>query len=282
MIGFVSQDSVGEVASRGIGGAAAAPQREARAPSRMVLFALASALLHAVLLAAAAGAGRHSRSLRGDVESLPIEVELMPPSLISAAAPAAAPGPSAHAPSLTLRHAPAKAATASPPRPVVVPAPEPAAATEPPPPSLGGGRRQLGELPTAPAAAPGAAVAEGSEGGGDVEAAAGVGGGEAHAGFLSGDRPPYPAEARRSGMEGVVTLRILVAPDGTAAAVTVRQGSGFPVLDDAASRAARAWRFSPARRAGAPVAGLHDVRVRFRLSDPSIQPEPHTPRRSRP
>ena len=70
-------------------------------------------------------------------------------------------------------------------------------------------------------------------------------------------------------MEGVVTLRILVAPDGTAASVTVRQSSGFPVLDEATSRAAKVWRFSPARRAGTPVAGLHDVRVRFRLSDPA-------------
>lgn len=85
------------------------------------------------------------------------------------------------------------------------------------------------------------------------------------AGYRSGALPPYPGAARRAGREGLVLLRVLVATNGSVASVTVRETSGYDDFDSVAVRAVRKWRFSPARRAGQPVASFHDVRVRFRL-----------------
>lgn len=91
------------------------------------------------------------------------------------------------------------------------------------------------------------------------------GGGYAGAGYRSGALPHYPSAARRAGREGVVLLRVLVATDGSASSVSVRETSGYDDFDGAAAQAVRKWRFSPARRAGVAVASFHDVRVRFRL-----------------
>jgi protein TonB len=64
-----------------------------------------------------------------------------------------------------------------------------------------------------------------------------------------------------------VTVRVLVNTDGSAVSVTVRETSGHEDFDNAAAQAVKKWRFSPARRGGAPVASFHDVRVRFRLDE---------------
>jgi protein TonB len=79
--------------------------------------------------------------------------------------------------------------------------------------------------------------------------------------------PVYPRQARREGWEGRVTLFVSVGPDGRAHALSVRQSSGHAVLDDAAVEAVRRWRFSPARRAGIPVAGQVIVPILFRLEN---------------
>ncbi|MBL9077457.1 MAG: TonB family protein [Planctomycetes bacterium] len=56
--------------------------------------------------------------------------------------------------------------------------------------------------------------------------------------------PDYPPAARRRGVEGQVVVRIDVAGDGSVQACTVRISSGSTLLDDAALRAARRWRFT--------------------------------------
>lgn len=58
-----------------------------------------------------------------------------------------------------------------------------------------------------------------------------------------------------------------VTADGAAAAVRLRQSSGYRLLDEAAVEAVKKWRFVPAIRAGAPVAGSVDVPVSFKLTD---------------
>ncbi|WP_371379618.1 energy transducer TonB [Sporomusa aerivorans] len=85
--------------------------------------------------------------------------------------------------------------------------------------------------------------------------------------FQSGPRPDYPQQARRAGQEGTVVIRVLVGADGSAAETTVLVSSGYSLLDEAAARGVRKWRFSPARYGSAPVESYHDVRVRFRLAD---------------
>lgn len=93
------------------------------------------------------------------------------------------------------------------------------------------------------------------------------GGPSTNAGYLAGPKPAYPPAARKAGWEGAVVVRALIATDGSVAAVAVRVGSGYPILDEAAAQAVQKWRFSPARKGGRPVTGFHDVKVRFRLTD---------------
>ncbi len=87
------------------------------------------------------------------------------------------------------------------------------------------------------------------------------------AGHLGNVPPVYPYRARRKEIEGRVVLRVQVLPGGTARSVEVLSSSGHAILDRAALKAVRAWRFVPAKRAGAPVAGAIDVPITFRLTD---------------
>lgn len=86
-------------------------------------------------------------------------------------------------------------------------------------------------------------------------------------GGLSNVAPRYPYLARRRGQEGRVVLRVQVTADGEAAAVQLRQSSGYRLLDKAAVEAVKTWRFVPARRGGLAVAGSVEVPVSFKLRD---------------
>ena len=66
--------------------------------------------------------------------------------------------------------------------------------------------------------------------------------------FLSRQEPAYPDRARRAGVEGVVGVRIALAPDGSVRQVELTQSSGSRLLDEAALAAARASTFAPASR----------------------------------
>ena len=83
-------------------------------------------------------------------------------------------------------------------------------------------------------------------------------------GLLREVTPDYTEQARRAGLEGEVLLEIVVGPDGGVSDVRVlrRLGAG---LDERAVDAVRQWRFSPARRFGAPVAVVVEVAVEFKL-----------------
>lgn len=61
-------------------------------------------------------------------------------------------------------------------------------------------------------------------------------------------------------------LRIRIDTAGDPQDVRVFDGSGFDLLDQAALRAARQWRFQPARRDGHPIPAWVEIPVRFRLS----------------
>jgi len=79
--------------------------------------------------------------------------------------------------------------------------------------------------------------------------------------------PRYPRRARQQGLEGRVVIRLTVAADGTPARISILQSSGYAILDRAAVRTFRDWRFRPATRAGIPVASSLDVPISFRLRD---------------
>ena len=90
-----------------------------------------------------------------------------------------------------------------------------------------------------------------------------------NAAYLRNPAPLYPETARRSGEQGMVTLRVRVARDGAATRVVVERSSGSPHLDAAALEAVKAWRFTPARRGADAVESWMLVPIVFRLEAPS-------------
>lgn len=77
----------------------------------------------------------------------------------------------------------------------------------------------------------------------------------------------YPRRARRAGLEGDVTLSVLVGVDGAVKAVDVISGTGFDVLDNAAEKAIWNARFTPATIDGIAVEASVSQVVSFRLRD---------------
>lgn len=98
----------------------------------------------------------------------------------------------------------------------------------------------------------------------------GGGKGGTAAAVIRGRAPRYPAAARKAGWEGIVLVRVLVDIHGSAARISVRESSGYELLDATVVQSVKKWRFFPATQGGKPVASFHDVRVRFRLTDPPL------------
>ena len=78
-------------------------------------------------------------------------------------------------------------------------------------------------------------------------------------------KPDYPKGARQRGEQGDVVLEIRVNVEGTVDDVKVATSSGFAELDEAAIRAAKAAKFSPARSGHDPVASTARLKLQFKL-----------------
>lgn len=82
-------------------------------------------------------------------------------------------------------------------------------------------------------------------------------------------KPSYTKEARRNGIQGFVTLKVLLSARGKIARVRVTRG--LPAgLTENAIRAACKMEFKPAMKSGQPVAQWLTVEYVFRLADSSI------------
>lgn len=79
-------------------------------------------------------------------------------------------------------------------------------------------------------------------------------------------KPIYPSTARRQGYEGEVLLQATITTNGKPQDVSVKQSSGFEVLDHAAIRCLKRWRFTPALRAGTPVEWRVEIPLIFKLN----------------
>ena len=81
------------------------------------------------------------------------------------------------------------------------------------------------------------------------------------------DNPPpdYPVEAYRAKIEGTTVVRIGVRADGTVEFVEVAQTSGHEMLDKAAVRALRNWRFTPGLNQGVPAPFVLRLPIVFKL-----------------
>ena len=169
-------------------------------------------------------------------------------------APAEAPSPAPPRPEIARKAPPRRVARAAAPPAVEHPRASAAAA------SPGGAAGGTGD------AGSGAGGSGGMGGGGDGTGGDGSGG--THAAYASNPRPTYPPIAVRLGIEGVVLLDVLVAPDGRATDVRVAHSSGFAPLDESAVKTVRErWRFVPASRGGTPIESRVTVPIRFRLDE---------------
>ncbi len=79
--------------------------------------------------------------------------------------------------------------------------------------------------------------------------------------------PVYPWLARKRNWAGIVQLKALIGKKGEVVEVEVLKSSGYPLLDEAAVKAVRKWRYQPALRAGQEVEAVVRVRIPFVLED---------------
>jgi protein TonB len=83
--------------------------------------------------------------------------------------------------------------------------------------------------------------------------------------LLASAVPQYPESAREAGIEGQVTLEIVVDPAGRVSP-DIKIVESIPALDAAAIDAVRKWRFAPARdRDGNPITVSIKIPLRFVL-----------------
>ena len=78
-------------------------------------------------------------------------------------------------------------------------------------------------------------------------------------------KPDYPKGARQRGEQGDVILEIRVNAEGTVDDVKVATSSGFAELDEAAVKAAKAAKFSPARSGRESVVSTARLKLQFKL-----------------
>ncbi len=120
------------------------------------------------------------------------------------------------------------------------------------------------ELPIPVEAESEAAVATATEFSDATEGASDAAAAASGAGVLTvlrGSPPPYPARARRRGLQGEVLLRIAIDADGWPREAAISRSSGHRELDRAAQRHVLGnWRLSPPG-----VAATGELPVRFSL-----------------
>lgn len=76
----------------------------------------------------------------------------------------------------------------------------------------------------------------------------------------------YPDASRRNNEEGRSTVRICVDTRGRVATATLASSSGHPMLDDAAVKLAKAYRFKPATQAGKAIEQCVGLPIKFVLT----------------
>lgn len=78
-------------------------------------------------------------------------------------------------------------------------------------------------------------------------------------------QPDYPSAMARQGIEGVVTVRVLIGTDGRVKDVIQVSATDPDFFKATQRQALRYWRFKPATRDGVPVESWREMTVRFRL-----------------
>lgn len=76
-------------------------------------------------------------------------------------------------------------------------------------------------------------------------------------------QPAYPPGAIRNGLQGSVTVRVLIGADGRVKQVEPVSSAGDDFLAATRKQALAKWRFLPATRDGVPVEGWREMTVKF-------------------
>lgn len=84
---------------------------------------------------------------------------------------------------------------------------------------------------------------------------------------LPGFQPDYPGTMIRQGMEGKVTVRVTIGPDGRVAAIERITATNEAFWLATQRHALRKWRFRPATRDGVAISSSKILTVRFSLTD---------------
>ncbi|MBI4831224.1 MAG: energy transducer TonB [Candidatus Lindowbacteria bacterium] len=85
--------------------------------------------------------------------------------------------------------------------------------------------------------------------------------------YMSNPKPEYPRDARRNGQEGTVVLLVEVLPNGNVREISIDKSSGFELLDSAAIKAVRKWRFVPAKNGTSSTSAWVKIPVEFSLKN---------------
>ncbi|MBL1259024.1 MAG: energy transducer TonB [Thiotrichaceae bacterium] len=88
-----------------------------------------------------------------------------------------------------------------------------------------------------------------------------------HSRYLHNPKARYPRIAEKRGMEGLVMINVHVGRDGRPIEALIHTSSGYGVLDRAALKAVRSWRFEAARRGNTRVEGQVLVPINFELTE---------------
>lgn len=152
-----------------------------------------------------------------------------------------------------------------PPKPRPKPRPVQVAKPKPRPPAPVAAAKPIRAAPAAAGRGPASAPAPGPSQTRAPVSAGPAEGPTSPAAYLSNPAPGYPDAARRQRQQGTVLLRVLVSAEGRAVEVQLAQSSGVSSLDEAALRAVRRWRFTPARQRGQAITAWVRVPIRFSL-----------------
>ncbi|MBN2542897.1 energy transducer TonB [bacterium] len=78
--------------------------------------------------------------------------------------------------------------------------------------------------------------------------------------------PEYPDFARRSETEGAVMVEIIIDTDGSVESARVIQARPKGFFEEAAIKAAKQWKFTPAEQRGKPVKVRYQIPIEFKLN----------------
>src|SRR3546814_20810836 len=86
-------------------------------------------------------------------------------------------------------------------------------------------------------------------------------------------QPDDPRREERAGIEGIVTVRVLIGTDGRVKAVELVRGHSPAFFEATKKRALSKWRFKPATRGGVAEESWREMTVRFQLRDACARSE---------